>query len=120
MLSEAYREGRTAKLGDGWYPIGTNPAHPLESLQRYGAAVARLRKLTAEAGRDPASVALAYRCQKYGPDVPAIRAIKARTERPFGVNFQLVHERIDYWKSQGAELSITVQSLLKRARKAAK
>ncbi len=24
---------RTARLGDAWYPIGTNPAHPLDSLR---------------------------------------------------------------------------------------
>ncbi|WP_187830080.1 TIGR03619 family F420-dependent LLM class oxidoreductase [Siccirubricoccus phaeus] len=62
---------RTAKLGDAWYPIGTNPAFPLDGLKRYEAGVARLRKLTAEAGRDPAAVGLAYRVQRYGPEVPA-------------------------------------------------
>jgi probable F420-dependent oxidoreductase len=60
---------RTAKLGDAWYPIDTNPAHPLDSLERYRAAVERLRKLTAEAGRDPALVALALRCPKHGAAV---------------------------------------------------
>src|SRR5262249_37804360 len=31
---------RTARLGDAWYPIGTNPAHPLDSLARYRAGIA--------------------------------------------------------------------------------
>ena len=62
---------RAARLGDGWYPIGTNPSHPLDSLARYQAGIARLRKLTAEAGRDPRDVALAYRCQRHGVEVPA-------------------------------------------------
>jgi probable F420-dependent oxidoreductase len=61
---------RTARLGDAWYPIGTNPAHPLDSLPRYRAGVERLRKLTAEAGRDPAAVALVLRCPKHGEAVP--------------------------------------------------
>ena len=26
---------RTAQLGDAWYPIGTNPANPLDSLKRF-------------------------------------------------------------------------------------
>ena len=47
---------RTAQLGDAWYPIGTNPAFPLDSLARFKASVARLRKMTAEAGRDPDAV----------------------------------------------------------------
>lgn len=62
---------RTARLGDGWYPIGTNPSFPLDSLERYQAGVAKLHGLLTSAGRDPRSVALAYRVQKYGADVPA-------------------------------------------------
>ncbi len=61
---------RSARLGDAWYPIGTNPAHPLDSLPRYRARVEHLRKLVADAGRDPASVALAYRVAKYGDELP--------------------------------------------------
>jgi len=63
---------RTARLGDAWYPIGTNPSFPLDSLARYRGGVAKLRKLVAEAGRDPAAIGLAYRVQRYGPDVPAL------------------------------------------------
>jgi probable F420-dependent oxidoreductase len=59
---------RTARLGDAWYPIGTNPAHPLDSLPRYRAGIERLRKLTAEAGRN---TALAYRCARHGTELPA-------------------------------------------------
>jgi probable F420-dependent oxidoreductase len=63
---------RTARLGDAWYPIGTNPAHPLDSLPRYRAGVERLRKLTIEAGRDPAAVALVLRCATHGEAVARI------------------------------------------------
>jgi probable F420-dependent oxidoreductase len=63
---------RTARLGDAWYPIGTNPSFPLDSLARYRAGVAKLRGLVAKEGRDPARVGLAYRVQKYGPEVPAL------------------------------------------------
>jgi probable F420-dependent oxidoreductase len=61
---------RTARLGDAWYPIGTNPSFPMDSLARYRAGVAKLRKLTAEAGRDPGAVGLAYRVQRFGEGVP--------------------------------------------------
>jgi probable F420-dependent oxidoreductase len=63
---------RTARLGDAWYPIGTNPAFPLDSLARYKGGVAKLRRLTAEAGRDPASVGLSLRVQKFGTELPAL------------------------------------------------
>jgi probable F420-dependent oxidoreductase len=52
---------RTARYGDAWYPIGTNPQFPVDTLTRFNAAVGRLRGLTEKAGRDPASVGLAYR-----------------------------------------------------------
>jgi probable F420-dependent oxidoreductase len=57
---------RTAKLGDAWYPIGNNPINPLDSLERYRAQVDRLRQMTAEAGRDPKSVALVLRSPRHG------------------------------------------------------
>jgi alkanesulfonate monooxygenase SsuD/methylene tetrahydromethanopterin reductase-like flavin-dependent oxidoreductase (luciferase family) len=61
---------RAARLGDAWYPIGSNNRHLLDTLPRYQAGIARLRRFTAEAGRDPASVALTYRVKRYGEAVP--------------------------------------------------
>jgi probable F420-dependent oxidoreductase len=61
---------RAAQLGDAWYPIGSNNRHLLDTLPRYRAGLARLRRFTAEAGRDPASVALTYRIKRYGEAVP--------------------------------------------------
>src|SRR6476661_8950411 len=52
---------RTARYADAWYPIGTNPQFPMDTLTRFKAAVAKLRDMTAKAGRDPSSVTLAYR-----------------------------------------------------------
>lgn len=61
---------RTARLGDAWYPIGSNPTFPLDSLTRLRAGVDRLHKLAAEAGRDPKSIGLAFRFPRYGTDLP--------------------------------------------------
>jgi probable F420-dependent oxidoreductase len=61
---------RAARLGDAWYPIGTNPAHPLDSLARYRVGIARLRKAVGDAGRDPMSVGLVYRCARHGEGAP--------------------------------------------------
>jgi len=52
---------RTARYGDAWYPIGTNPQFPMDTLRRYKAGVQKLRGMVEKAGRDPSSVALAYR-----------------------------------------------------------
>ncbi|HEV8679171.1 MAG TPA: LLM class F420-dependent oxidoreductase [Stellaceae bacterium] len=61
---------RTAKLGDAWYPIGTNPRNRLDTLKRFDGGIERLRKMTRDAGRDPAAVGLAYRFSQFGPAVP--------------------------------------------------
>ena len=61
---------RAARLGDAWHPIGSNNRHLLDTLARYQAGIDRLRRLTTEAGRDPASVALDYRVKRYGEAVP--------------------------------------------------
>ncbi len=61
---------RAARLGDAWYPIGSNNAHLLDTLPRLEAGIARLRKLTAEAGRDPAQIGVVYRVKRHGHAAP--------------------------------------------------
>jgi probable F420-dependent oxidoreductase len=61
---------RTAAYGDAWYPIGTNPQFPLDTLSRFKAAAAKLRGLTEKAGRDPASVGLTYRVSSVPGTLP--------------------------------------------------
>ena len=51
---------RVVALGDAWYPIGSNPEFPLDTLERYTQALSRLRDEAARAKRDPASIELAY------------------------------------------------------------
>ena len=62
---------RAARLGDAWYPIGSNNKHLLDTLPRYRAGIDRLRRFAQQAGRDPAKVALTYRVKRYGEAVPA-------------------------------------------------
>src|SRR5215203_1140921 len=63
---------RAAKLGDAWYPIGTNNAHLLDSLPRYRAGIERLRRATEAAGRPRDAVALTYRVKRYGEVLPPL------------------------------------------------
>src|SRR3974390_41534 len=62
---------RTARIGDGWYPIGTNPQHRLDSMKRFQGGVDRLRRLNREAGRATSKMALAYRITSWGKSLPA-------------------------------------------------
>ena len=61
---------RAARLGDAWYPIGSNKAHLLDTLPRLEAGIAKLRRLTEAAGRDPASVGVVYRVKRHGQAAP--------------------------------------------------
>lgn len=61
---------RAARVGDAWYPIGTNQANMLDTLPRLEAGIARLRKLTADAGRDPNAVGVVYRVKRFAHEAP--------------------------------------------------
>jgi probable F420-dependent oxidoreductase len=61
---------RTAKLGDGWYPIGTNPAFRLDTLERFKGGIERLHRYCRDAGRDTKEIALAYRVTQRGAAIP--------------------------------------------------
>jgi len=63
---------RAARVGDAWYPIGSNNAHLLDTLPRLDAGIARLRKAVAAQGRDPKSVGVAFRVKRYGAAVPPV------------------------------------------------
>jgi probable F420-dependent oxidoreductase len=61
---------RVARVGDAWYPIGSNNKHLLDTLPRLAAGIGRLRKAVADVGRDPDSVGVSFRVKRYGAAVP--------------------------------------------------
>jgi probable F420-dependent oxidoreductase len=61
---------RTARLGDAWYPIGTNPRNRLDTLKRLQGGIERLHKLTRDAGRSQSEVRVAYRFSQFGKALP--------------------------------------------------
>jgi probable F420-dependent oxidoreductase len=61
---------RAARVGDAWYPIGTNSQHMLDTGPRLEAGIARLRKLTEAAGRDPSAIGVVYRIKRHGYEAP--------------------------------------------------
>lgn len=61
---------RAARLGDVWYPIGSNVRHPLDSLPRLVAGMERLRREIAACGRSADAVRTAVRVKQYGAAVP--------------------------------------------------
>lgn len=61
---------RAARIGDAWYPIGSNRNHLLDTLPRLAGGIDRLRRLVAQAGRDPARVGVVYRVKRHGQPMP--------------------------------------------------
>ena len=51
---------RTVTHGDAWYPVGSNPQYPLNTIARYSQALERLYSIADQHKRDPASIQLAY------------------------------------------------------------
>ena len=55
---------RVARLGDGWHPVGANPAVPLRAPE-LRARLDELARLTEAEGRDPAKLAISYKAPIY-------------------------------------------------------
>jgi probable F420-dependent oxidoreductase len=71
---------RVARLGDGWHPVGANPAVPLRPPE-LAASLDELRRLTEAEGRDPSRLTISYKAPVYDPSHP----LDGRTgeRRPF-------------------------------------
>lgn len=51
---------RTVRFGNAWYPVSNNQQIPLDTPARLAQGIARLHRTAGAAGRDPASIDIAY------------------------------------------------------------
>ena len=51
---------RTVRYGDVWFPIGNNPRHLLDTVERFSAGIDSLHVLAEQHERDPKSIGLAF------------------------------------------------------------
>jgi len=51
---------RTARLGDTWFPIGNNPRHPLDTVERFAAGLEKLARMADSYDRDASSIGVAF------------------------------------------------------------
>ncbi|PPR23381.1 MAG: Pyrimidine monooxygenase RutA [Alphaproteobacteria bacterium MarineAlpha10_Bin2] len=63
---------RTARLGDAWYPIGCNPHHPLDTIEKFSARLDTLKAEAEKIDRDPATIDLAFWAVWFGGDTPTM------------------------------------------------
>ena len=52
---------RTVRYAHGWYPVGTNPQHPMNTVSRFKTGLERFRGFCERGGRDPGEIAIALR-----------------------------------------------------------
>ena len=52
---------RTARYAHGWYPVGTNPKHPMNTVGMFRKGLERFRGFCERADRDPVEVSVALR-----------------------------------------------------------
>jgi alkanesulfonate monooxygenase SsuD/methylene tetrahydromethanopterin reductase-like flavin-dependent oxidoreductase (luciferase family) len=70
---------RTVKYAQGWYPVGTNPQFPMNTLSRFKAGLTRFRGFADKAGRDPSEMSIALRVLA-GPGVKSRGSIDGEAE----------------------------------------
>jgi probable F420-dependent oxidoreductase len=102
---------RVAKYGDGWHPVGANPAVPLRPHELQ-AALVDLRRLVEAEGRNPEAVTISLKAPLY--DVPPAGRLEKETgldRRPFsGTPDQVVEDIAAYGKLGISELIFDFRS----------
>ena len=88
---------RAARYGDGWHPVGANPAVPLRPAE-LRARLDDLRRLTEAEGRDPASLTISFKAPLYDTALTGSALDVEGTERrPFsGASGQILDDIAAY------------------------
>jgi probable F420-dependent oxidoreductase len=88
---------RIARLGDGWHPVGANPAAPLRPPE-LRALLAELHRLTEAEGRDPSTLTISYKAPIYD----AGQGVDGGAERrPFSGSLQAIADDIGVFAALG-------------------
>ncbi|PWU21294.1 MAG: LLM class F420-dependent oxidoreductase, partial [Candidatus Rokuibacteriota bacterium] len=72
---------RVARFGDGWHPVGANPAVPLPP-EELAALLGELARLTEAEHRDPTALTISYKAPVYDPTQRSLGGSGAE-RRPF-------------------------------------
>jgi probable F420-dependent oxidoreductase len=81
---------RVARLGDGWHPVGANPAVPLRPAE-LRARLEDLYRLTEAENRDPSALTISYKAPIYDPGQGVGGAAE---RRPFSGSAQAITDDI--------------------------
>jgi probable F420-dependent oxidoreductase len=100
---------RVARYGDGWHPVGANPAVPLRPHE-LRSALEDLRRLLEAEGRDPATVVVSLKAPLYDVS-PSAERQAGLERRPFsGSPAQVVEDIASYGQLGVGELIFDFRS----------
>ena len=88
---------RVARLGDGWHPVGANPAVPLGPSE-LRALLDEVYRLTEAEGRDPKTLTISYKAPVYDVGKPVAPGV---ARRPFTGAPEQIREDIDTFARLG-------------------
>jgi probable F420-dependent oxidoreductase len=88
---------RVARLGDGWHPVGANPAVPLGPSE-LRALLDEVYRLTEAEGRDPKTLAISYKAPVYDVGKPVAPGV---ARRPFTGAPEQIREDIETFARLG-------------------
>jgi probable F420-dependent oxidoreductase len=92
---------RAGRLGDGWHPVGANPAAPLRPVE-LGVKLAELRNYCEQAGRDPASLTISFKAPLYDTTLTGDSLdAEGRERRPLSGTTEQIVEDIHAYGSLG-------------------
>ena len=100
---------RAARLGDGWHPVGANPAVPLTPPE-LSALLDELRRLTEREGRDPSKLAISFKAPVYDAGRPSAGRLGSN-RRPFtGAPAEIAEDVATYARLGVSELIFDFRS----------
>jgi probable F420-dependent oxidoreductase len=102
---------RAARYGDGWHPVGANPASPLRP-EEMRAKLTELHHLTEAAGRDPTALTISYKAPLYDTSLTGAALDADGTQRrPFsGTGDQILTDIATYGDLGVSELILDFRS----------
>ena len=92
---------RAAELGNGWQPIGTNTRFPLAEPGEMAAAMRRLDRYVARAGRPESSVEVICRMHGYNPGSPTAEGTDSPERRTFSGSAAQIASDIRRYEDMG-------------------
>jgi len=88
---------RAARYGDGWHPVGANPAVPLRPSE-LRASLDQLFRLTEAAGRNPSALTISFKAPVYDTSVTTLTGSE---RRPFSGTSQQIADDIGAYEKAG-------------------